>query len=111
MITIDFTYELYTPESIDAGDMAEGGFITPGYWRYSVEDYDQRTLWQVGNLRQLLRFARELGAVYYNGSWFESVDPDENYATGEHFMYAMHIAGVTPSTEARIIRLLESGNY
>lgn len=105
MITIDFTYEVITPESAKHGDFAEAGFYLGG-WKFAVEDYE-RQVWCPMTLREFMTAAQQLGCTYWNGSWFESVDPDENYATGESTFYAMHIKGCTPSTLNRIIRYLE----
>lgn len=107
MITIDFTYEVITPESAECGDFAEAGFIMPsGNWRIPADLYT-RQQWRVGDLSWFIRSAQQFGCTYWNGSWFESVDPDENYATGEDTFYAMHIKGCTPATLDRIIKYLE----
>ncbi|MFM1566061.1 MAG: hypothetical protein ACKJRP_03965 [SAR86 cluster bacterium] len=106
MITIDFTYDTVTPESAENGDVAECGFITPGFWRYpNIEDYERKQ-WAIGDLAYLIDFAKYLG-ITFDGHDFYSVDPDINYRTGEETRYGMHIDGVTPATEARIARLLD----
>lgn len=107
MITIDFTYDTVTPESAENGDFAESGFITPGMWKYpNIDDYESNE-WSPGDLAGLIRFAQFLGICTCEGAdWFYSVDPDENYATGESTTYAMHVSGITPSTRNRIARLL-----
>ena len=107
MITIDFTYDVVTPESAEYGDTSDAGFITPGYWKYSVDDYT-REQWKPGTLASFISFARSLG-IHDDGSadWFGSVDPAINYQTGEETRYAMHIAGATVSTVNRIARLLD----
>ena len=106
MITIDFTYDVVTPESAEFGDVAESGFIAPGMWRYpDLEDYE-RNEWAIGDLAYLIHFAKSLG-ITCDGDNFYSVDPDINYRTGESTTYGMHIAGVTPATFERIARLLD----
>ena len=105
-ITIDFTFQTTTPESAEHGDFAEHGFITPGLWKYTVEDYE-RTVWKLGDLRGLIDFARSLGICETEGaSWAYSVGSDIDYSTGEETTYAMHIDGMTVSTKDRIYRLL-----
>jgi len=105
MITIDFTYETVTPESAENGDWDSAGFITPGMWKFDVDQYDERQQWKLGDLAGFIDFARSLG-IYSDGDNFYSVDPDINYRTGESTTYGMHVAGCTASTEARIHRLL-----
>ena len=105
MITIDFTYDVVTPESAENGDFSESGFITPGMWKFSVDDYDARQQWKLGDLGDFISFAKSLG-ITSDGDNFYSVDPDINYRTGESTTYSMHIDGVTVATEARIHRLL-----
>ena len=104
MITIDFTYDTVTPESAEDGDFADDGFIVPGMWRVPFDKYE-RNRWELGDLAGLINFARSLGIIH-DGDNFYSVDPDENYRTGESTYYGMHIDGVTVATEARIARLL-----
>ena len=106
MITIDFTYETVSPESAENGDIESSGYITPGMWKYDVEDY-ARNIWQPGNLAGLISFAQSLGICTNAGcSWFYSVDPDVDYLTGEDTFYAMHVSGASDATMARIARLL-----
>jgi hypothetical protein len=104
MITIDFTYQTVTPESAEHGDFDSQGFIIPGHWKFDVDDYD-RNIWQQGDLAGLIDFAQSLGIIF-DGDNAYSVDPDENYATGESTQYGMHIAGCTAATEQRIFGLL-----
>ncbi len=110
MITIDFTYETVTPESAEHGDYSiEAGFILPGMWKFQVEDYDERQQWKIGDLAHYINFARSLGICTCEGAdWFYSVDPDQNYQTGEDTTYAMHITGISPYTFDRIAMLLVS---
>ena len=104
MITIDFTYQTVTPESAEHGDFDSSGFITPGMWKYEVSNYD-RVEYERGDLAGLIDFARSLG-IMSDGDSFYSVDPDENYQTGESTTYGMHIDGMTAASEARIHSLL-----
>jgi hypothetical protein len=105
-----FTYEIVTPESAEFGDFAEGGFIDGGGWRYPVpgagDDYDE---WYT-DIREVISEAQYLGINYDNGGWFESVDPEVDYATGEYTTYALHVEDVTPETYNRISRLIEGRN-
>ena len=112
MITIDFTYQTVTPESAEHGDFAEHGFITPGYWKYPLDDSGdckyERTIWGIGDLRGLIDFAHELGIQFHGfADWAESVDPDRDYSDGSETFYAMHINGCSDFTRNRIYRLLE----
>jgi len=106
MITIDFTFQTVTPESAEHGDFDSHGFITPGMWKFDVDDYDGRNHWKAGDLSGLIAFAQSLGIVF-DGDNFYSVDPDINYSTGESTTYGMHIAGASPFTIGRIGQLLQ----
>jgi len=103
MITIDFTYEIITHESAEHGDFSESGFITAGHWTFDADDYDRQE-WKIGDLKSFVSFAQSLG-IYSDGDSLRSVDADENYKTGEQTFYAMHIAGCTPATLARIHKI------
>ena len=106
-ITIDFTYDTVSQESAEHGDVEESGFITPGMVKYPDIDKYDRQEWKLGDLSSFIAFAQSLGICTCEGAgWFYSVDPDIDYATGEHTTYAMHIAGITPATFNRIARLL-----
>lgn len=109
MITIDFTYQVITPESAEHGDIAEHGFMTPGMWTYPMDaagkcDYE-RNVWSLGDLSGLISFAQSLG-ICSDGDSFYSVDPDFNYTDGSETTYGMHLSGCTASTESRIHQLL-----
>ena len=108
MITIDFCYQTVTPESAEHGDFDSHGFITPGYWKFDVDDYE-RTVWKIGDLRGLVDFAKDSLGICETGwaDWACSVDPDIDYATGESTEYSMHIAGCTQSSKNRIFRLIQ----
>jgi hypothetical protein len=103
-ITIDFTFQTVTPESAEQGDFDSHGFITPGHWKYDVDNYD-RTIWKQGDLSGLISFAQSLGIVF-DGDNAYSVDDDIDYATGESTQYGMHIAGCSGASEQRIFNLL-----
>lgn len=122
MPTIRFTYHTITPESAKQGDFADHGFWCDGY-KYSLcdEDQDLRVKesqegvydW-TASLGDALREARGLGIYQYsnpgepdsNHGWWSSVDPDQDYSTGENTYYSLHIEGVTLSTRKRIHRWL-----
>ena len=105
MITIDFTYQTVTPESAEHGDFDSSGFILPGFWKFDVDNYDQRQEWKIGDLSSFISFAESLG-IQFDGDNFYSVDEDIDYRTGESTQYGMHIDGVTASTYGRIGKLL-----
>ena len=107
MITIDFCYQTVTPESAEHGDFDSHGFITPGFWKHDVDNYERNT-WKQGDLSSLISFAESLGICFDEGAdWAYSVDEDINYATGETTQYSMHIDGCSESTKQRIYSLLK----
>ena len=111
------TYQTVTHESAEHGDFSEHGWIMPGYWQFPLEDedgYHDTTLNEAKSgefdlsLSDAVSFAKDLGIYDNSGSsWFQSVDPDVDYHTGEDTTYALHVEGVTPSTYNRIARLLQ----
>ena len=107
MITIDFTYQTVSPESSEQGDYSETGFILPGMWKFpDIDDYSRQE-WNPGDLASIISFAQSLGINSGEGcDWLYSVDPDENYQTGESTTYSMHVAGCTDSSRERIYRIL-----
>lgn len=113
-LKICFTYNVVTNESAENGDYAEHGWITPGHWKYALEDeagYHDDTLeearkgeYDLHDLREALSFAESLGiSAKYD---LTSADPDIDYSDGSETQYAMHIEGVTPSTYKRILSLM-----
>ena len=111
------TYATVTPESAEYGDYAEHGWIMPGYWQYPLENsegYNENVLEQAKtgefnlSLSDAINFARELGIYGNDGNWFSTIDPSEDYQTGESTMYSLHLENITESTRNRIARLLQS---
>lgn len=93
------TFETITPESVENGDTADSGFI-----------YEDGT-----NLREAIRacgfypHARVPGHGLFedSGSWFSTIDADQNYRTGEETRYAIHPPrGITRASYGRLRRYL-----
>lgn len=116
-IRFTFTYNSTTPESCEAGDFSDHGFILFGHWKYSmnVEEIrkdilanpdDYSIFWPKHRLEEIIDFAKNLGICEDSSSGFSSVDPDIDYSTGEETQYNFHPNNVTPSTYNRIKKLL-----
>lgn len=111
-----FCYQTFTPESAEYGDCSDHGFYVPGLGKFSVYDMTHKEHVATGKdceltdwrLAEVLRAAKQLGIHIDVGNWFESSSDIEDYGTGEEVTYSLHIEGVTPSTYARIARVLES---
>lgn len=107
-----FTYCVITPESAEQGEFAENGYIMPGMWKFPLRDEEcehEETLnaarngeFDLTDLDEVINFAESLGMCEDGGSWLSSVDPDQDYQTGEDTFYSLHLEGVTPSTYNRI---------
>jgi hypothetical protein len=115
MITACFTYQKVTPESAENGDVSEHGFYQPGGWFYPLtdsghklnkQDY-QTVLMTPGELKDLLREAERHGIFEDSGRWFSSVDPQQDFRTGEETYFSLHFDGITQSTYKRISRVLQ----
>jgi hypothetical protein len=74
--TMSKTFEVITPESAEAGDAEERGF--------EYEDREFDTLWDMA------QEIRNEGATEDSGSWFNTIDPDRDYKTGEETYYSFH---------------------
>jgi len=92
------TYEIVTPESAEDGEAAESGYASPGGWKHD----DPADL----TLREAIRvcgFYRGGGGFEDCGSWFVTIDADEDYRTGEHTTYSVHPPdSITPSSYRRL---------
>lgn len=135
-IAFSFTYDVVTPESAEEGDTDEAGFCdSDGAPTLLVKengrhlDVDLRKAppdiaWErAGDLRTVVRAARDLGCVETGDPWQSGADISErmpkaqftayghgeaNWRTGASMSYAFHVSGVTLSTAKRIARLLRS---
>lgn len=105
------TYDVVTPESAEHGDTADAGFAHPGGWRYPADDPGPHEL----TLREAIETcgfyprARRagMGGFENSGSWFSTIDPDQNYSTGEETRYSIHPPRtISPASYARLRRYL-----
>jgi hypothetical protein len=114
-----FTYQTVTQESAERGDYSEHGWVLPGMWKYALQDEDgyhenvldeaKRGEFDLTGLGEIVSFAQSLGVCTGEGAdWFYSVDDDMDYETGERTQYCLHLEGVTPATETRILRLIQN---
>jgi hypothetical protein len=116
--TISMTYDRVTPESAEAGDVAEAGFCAEGGWYFDAASpavaeeltTHPELYWKPvnpGDLSSAIRWAQDHGCTQDNGDGsFYSVEPYINYETGEDTSHAVHFNGFTPSTLARIARAI-----
>jgi hypothetical protein len=110
-VSIGFTYEVITPESAEQGDASERGWYGPGGYFYSDGGPDA---WKPGALKAAIQSARSLGIsepsqypeIQTPHAWFSSVDPDQDYSSGEATYYSLHVDGASVSTLRRIARVL-----
>lgn len=105
------TYEIITPESAQHADAAERGFVQAGGWRVELAPHVCGP--EAGKIKDEcampLRQAVELvaaGVMEDSGFWFTEIDPRRNYATGAETLYSLHPPEITPSSYARLRRLL-----
>lgn len=92
----NITYSRYTPESIEAGDAEEHGFL-----------YES-----LGLVEAMQRF-HDLTEGYIEANCYPLTDVrwlsamgHEDYTTPDRYEYALHIDGCTESTKRRIMRML-----
>lgn len=98
------TYELYTPESIDAGDAEERGYMSPGGWRTPIEQVEPGESYTM-SLREALQLCCPCHDV---GRWFDAEPYIADYATGEEIGTSLHPPrNITAASYARLRRLLK----
>ena len=114
-ITIAFTYDKTSPESVIDGDLSDHGFCdNDGSWEYSMNNpecvADTKANpdlyfepWEVGNLRIAIRAARSLGI---SGEEWNTPDGSIDNQSGETTYYSFHVEGITPAIRQRITRAL-----
>jgi len=88
------TFQSITPESAVTGDFERTGF------------HIEPTEFKPDELRYIINEAEMLGIDYWNGSWFESIDPEHDFRTGEEIYYNLHFEGVSNPSLNRIEGLL-----
>lgn len=107
---IQITYDVITPESCEQGDYAESGFeneegvlIAPD--ELDIEEHETE-LAAVAYLAA--KEIRDRGGVepssswFHPGIWYSTVDPDQDYGTGEDTCYSFHLDGFTEEEEKAI---------
>jgi hypothetical protein len=98
------TYDLVTYESAEDGDTAENGFVHANGGRDQVEVVEDAADYAM-SLSEALRVIGM--GVYDCGSWFASIDSENDYRTGESTTYGLHPpANVTRASYARLKRVL-----
>lgn len=105
------TFDVVTPESAEHGDTADNGFAAPGGWKFSADDPGphEMTLREAISTCGFYPAARSagMGGFEDSGSWFSTIDADQNYRTGEETRYSLHPPeNITPSSYGRLRRYL-----
>tara|TARA_Y100000310_G_scaffold343680_1_gene452446 strand:- start:2546 stop:2860 length:315 start_codon:yes stop_codon:yes gene_type:complete len=101
-IQATITFDVVTHESAEHGDVEESGFYAPGGWK--SEDADE-TL----TPGDVLRWATGRGCWRDNGDGsFYCEQSDTDYSDGSETSYAVHFAGLTNASLARVSRILEA---
>jgi hypothetical protein len=76
-------YRIITPESAENGEFSDQGFETEN---------------EISPLRDIIHAARSLGITARSDNdltgWWESIDPERDYQTGEEKFYSLHIPKV-----------------
>ena len=98
------TYEIVTPESASKGDVAERGYCDEFGWHYA----EPVAVSLYASLRTLSSLEPDCSDWTYARSWREA-DGREDYRTGAVENRSIHLPdGITPSSRARINRLIKS---
>jgi hypothetical protein len=112
------TYHTITQESAEHGDYADHGFVTSGGW------HTPHTVYMEDLAHCTTDYAREMHQSHYvfdtlkealdyvtpqedAGRWFDEVDPNTNYRTGEDEYRQLHPpVNITSSSYKRLKRAL-----
>lgn len=101
------TYDTVSPESAEHGDIAASGYASPGGWKH--DDPVSLTLRDAIGVCGFYPNARSAGSGGFenSGSWWTTIDPDQDYRTGEETRYSIHPPeNITASSYGRITRYL-----
>lgn len=103
MVRFTVTYDVVTHESAECGDVAASGFVSPGYWKHDDPAY--LTLKECLSACGL--FGGRTTAFQDCGRWFEMINAETDYRTGEETRYSIHPPeSITPSSYRRLARVL-----
>jgi hypothetical protein len=103
------TYDVVSPESAEHGDTCDNGFAAPGGWKFPVDDPGphEMTLREAIETCGFYPRAKGISGFENCGRWFSTIDPDQNYQTGEDTRYAIHPPrNITASSYKRLSRYL-----
>ena len=97
------TYDLFTEESIEAGDTEDGGY--DGYESCEPDEFDEDGITAVDKAVRFL--TREHSTVptssyFQPGVWYEDSDDDMDYRTGETTRHAYHPTNFSETDQAEI---------
>ena len=103
MARFTVTYDVVTHESAEHGDVEKSGFASPGYWRHDEPAYL--------SLKECLSacglFGGRTTAFQDCGSWFEMIDAETDFRTGDETRYSIHPPkNITRSSYRRLARVL-----
>jgi hypothetical protein len=105
------TYDVVSPESAEQGDTCDSGFAHPRGWKFPANDPGPHEM----TLREAIEVcgfyprarAAGMGGFEDSGSWFSTIDPDQNYQTGEDTRYSIHPPkNITAASYRRLARYL-----
>lgn len=122
-ISVSFTYEQTTPESVAEGNFSDNGFcnnygdpITDKSFTTEMIRHTDVNQWsELGDLEYLIRQAINWGisepsdTFVSSNTWFSSVDADVSYITGQETHYSLHISGLSDQQMQRVAKILEQG--
>jgi hypothetical protein len=118
-ISIRFTYDTVTPESVEQGDFNSAGFCDVYGNAISensetdpatIPDEDIEQWKEPGDLYYCIDKACDLGITENVGNWFTSSSSVSNYQTGEEITYNLHIDGLTADQYSRVSAMLSKGS-
>lgn len=104
------TYEIITPESVENGDFSESGWYDEQGESMVPDEYDKEEgITVVDKAAEFLKnkCANEpSSSVFSPGIWYYTIDPEQNYLTGEDIYYSYHLKGFTEEEEFEIYKIM-----
>jgi hypothetical protein len=103
--TIKVYYQTITPESAEHGDFSDTGehdVLDCNPDKHDTADGLTAVDLAVKELKK--QYLEASSSNFHRGIWFTSIDPDQNYSTGEETYYTFHLKGFTKEEEQLIYK-------
>ena len=111
---IVITYQTFSPESLESGDVEDQGFKDEEGESMIPDEYDYED--DITAVDKAIDFLKKNGAnepssSHFNtGVWYSTSDPDIDYKSGNETYYSYHLKGFTTEEEQEIFQKIKRRN-